>query len=378
MKCTPTTLLPLLLITFALFGQSIEADDSVPRSLDKADSCASKRRHHDHKHNHKHHHHKSSTHKNASSTKTKSGSSAKSKTASGTKSKSTSSAKSGSTNKDSTSSTSTASASSSTTYTKDGLTPNGKKGGLAGGDSLNSMKGTMSWLTTWTPNPYSGTDLGDVKFASMAWGIGQTGHDDDAARWAEFKKVKAGTYPYVIGFNEADFEGEGSSGLISTADAVSAWDEYIAPHGKAGSILISPSCAKQADETWLGPFLKAVKTQPDVVNVHIFKNKASEITAVLDHYAQYGKPMWVTEIACINYSGATSYCSQAQTDTFITEAVKILEADSRVAAYAWSDADNGPSEKLTSTGDTLSTTGSMLKKTVSVYTKRGLIPVKRS
>ncbi|PWN31868.1 uncharacterized protein FA14DRAFT_107566, partial [Meira miltonrushii] len=240
---------------------------------------------------------------------------------------------------------------------KPSLTPNGIKAGIAGGQSLDFIKGAIGWYTEWTPNPYGQTPK-NVAFATMMWGLGWTDHDNDWQRFQDFKKIKPGTYKYVIGMNEADFKGGGSSGVIPTDKAAEAWDQYIAPHGRAGSLLISPSCAKQADETWMGPFLKKVKTKPDVVNVHIFKNKASQIKGVLDHYAQYGYPLWVTELACINYSnGAHDPCNQNDAEEFVREAVKILEADDRVKAYAWSDANNGPACKLTQAG------GKQLSKT---------------
>lgn len=248
------------------------------------------------------------------------------------------------------------------------LTPNGIKAGIAGGQSLDFIKGAIGWYTEWTPRPYGETPK-DVAFASMMWGIGWKNHDDDWQRFQEFKKIKPGTYDYVIGMNEADFDGNGSSGVIPTDKAAEAWERYIAPHGRAGSVLISPSCAKQSDEDWMGPFLKKIKTKPDVVNVHIFKNKASQIKGVLDHYAQYGYPLWVTEFACINYSnGAHDPCNQKDAEEFVRESVKILEADDRVKAYAWSDANNGPACKLTSAGGkALSKTGQTLKNVFSSF-----------
>ena len=257
---------------------------------------------------------------------------------------------------------------------KPSLTPNGIKAGIAGGQSLDFIKGQIGWLTEWTPKPYGNVPK-DVAFATMMWGLGWKDHDDDWQRFEAFKKIKPGTYDYVIGMNEADFEGGGSSGVIPTDKAAEAWDKYIAPHGRAGSVLISPSCAKQADENWMGPFLKKVKTKPDVVNVHIFKNKASQIKAVLDHYAQYGYPLWVTELACINYSnGAHDPCNQKDAEEFVRESVKILEADDRVKAYAWSDANNGPACKLTKAGGKqLSKTGETLKAMFSSFAKRDLI-----
>lgn len=63
---------------------------------------------------------------------------------------------------------------------------------------------------------------------------------------------------------------------------------------------------------------------PDVVNVHVFSDQASFIPKVLDHYRKFGKPMWVTEFACINFS-KNKKCSKEETVQFIYEAVKIFE-----------------------------------------------------
>lgn len=359
-------LLLLLLVLVCEFAQAKE-------------QCHAK---HKHKHNHKSHRKHTSHHKgHHPSHSTHAGSSSSHHASSGSSaSNAPSSSSSSSRNNDShvpisssSHRSSSSSSSSSPPDNKTHLTPGGRKAGIAGGDSLTKMRHAISWMTTWTPDPYPGTQLGHVEFASMCWGIGETAHDDDAKRFEEFKKVPHGKYKYVIGFNEADFQGDGSSGVIAPKKAAQMWEQYIAPHGKKGSVLVSPSCAKQQDEDWLGPFLQAVQTQPDVINVHIFKNKASEIKTVLDHYAKYNKPMWVTELACIDYAnGNHAFCSQDQTDTFLQEAVKLLEADDRVAAYAWSDAYNGPSCKLTNNGQ-LSHTGQLLSRVYSSIAKRSML-----
>lgn len=62
----------------------------------------------------------------------------------------------------------------------------------------------------------------------------------------------------------------------------------------------------------------------DVINVHAFSDKASDVKKVLDHYRAYGKPMWVTEFACINFNKHKE-CSKEETVQFIYEAVKMFE-----------------------------------------------------
>lgn len=184
--------------------------------------------------------------------------------------------------------------------------------------------------------------------------------------------------------------------------------------GEAGSVLISPSMAKQADETWLKPFLSKVSRQPDAIGVHIFQNDPSKVGRILDHFAQYNKPMcefqskdepgslfridekestkkkeppsiltrfsylssqWtgITETACINYqNGAHDYCTKEQSDNYIATVIDMFEKDDRVAAYAISDAYNGDNMALTPdhNGSKLSSAGQTFKAAIAKYASK--------
>jgi hypothetical protein len=60
---------------------------------------------------------------------------------------------------------------------------------------------------------------------------------------------------------------------------VALWNQYVAPKGQAGSVLISPSMCKQAAESgWLGPFQSQISRDWDITNVHINKNSAAGIS----------------------------------------------------------------------------------------------------
>lgn len=55
------------------------------------------------------------------------------------------------------------------------------------------------------------------------------------------------------------------------------------------------------------------------------------------YYNKYGKPIWVTEFACVDDVNGFNPCTdQGEIDRYIWEAVQIFESDSRVAAYAYS------------------------------------------
>jgi hypothetical protein len=55
-----------------------------------------------------------------------------------------------------------------------------------------------------------------------------------------------------------------------------------------------------------------------------------------DHYASYGKPIWVTEFACVDdVNGFVPCTDQGEINSFINDIVDLFESDSRVAAYAY-------------------------------------------
>lgn len=178
----------------------------------------------------------------------------------------------------------------------------------------------------------------------MLWGNGHRGStQNDAARLAEFRATwSTSNYPkYLLGFNEPDCPTSDSSDMTVSA-AASAWAQYIAPLGNAGSLLVSPSMCRQLDENFLTPFQAAISTPFDVFAVHIYKPTIAQLKAVLDYYwSKYNKPMWVTEFGCVYDQNGFQACSdQAQATQFMKDAVATFQADGRVYAYAPCDVGN--------------------------------------
>ena len=135
------------------------------------------------------------------------------------------------------------------------LTPNGIKAGIAGGDSYTFMEDHIGWWYDWyvpffcrlslvaslnpkyrTPNP---SKPGKPIAVPMLWG-GGIADAIDASRLAQFKQITSAP-KYVLGYEEPDCpSGSGSAGL-SVSAGVSDWNSLIAPLGKKGSLLGSPS-----------------------------------------------------------------------------------------------------------------------------------------
>lgn len=217
-----------------------------------------------------------------------------------------------------------------------GVTPNGIKAGTSGSDILPFLGNHVSWTWNYQATPWGSTD-GKI-YVPTLWGNGNTG-SQDSGRVAAFEAL-TGSYPYVQGFYEPDCSPPMSS-AIDPWTAAPLWNSAIAPWKAKGALLVSPGMCKQADEDWLTPFKNAIggDNMWDITSVHINKVDMDGVRKVLDHYWNtYGKPMWVTEFACVNdVNGFTPCTDQGQINNYINNIVDLLENDSRVAAYSMSE-----------------------------------------
>jgi hypothetical protein len=134
------------------------------------------------------------------------------------------------------------------------LTPNDVKAGIAGGDAYSYVKDHIGWWYDWSvsvpffplaklltrnfrsPNP---SKRGKPIAVPMLWGNG-TVDAQDKERLTAFEDLS--TVPaYVLGYEEPDCDSGSGSADMSVHDGVSKWESLIAPLGKKGSKLGSPS-----------------------------------------------------------------------------------------------------------------------------------------
>ncbi|WVF68302.1 hypothetical protein IAT40_003067 [Kwoniella sp. CBS 6097] len=216
-------------------------------------------------------------------------------------------------------------------------TPNGIKAGIAGGDAYDIVKDHIGWWYDWSSDPsgHSGTPIA----VPMLWGAG-TVDGTDAERLNVFKTITS-TPQYVMGFEEPDCSTEGSAN-IDVGTAVGLWDSLIGPFKAKGSALISPSMCHQAAEkyiNWLGAFNQQISVPWDITNLHINKNNMDGVREDIDYYWNtFGKPIWVTEFACVDDSSSFIPCTdQGEIDNYINQIVDLFENDERVHAYGYSN-----------------------------------------
>lgn len=117
------------------------------------------------------------------------------------------------------------------------LSPNGIKAGVAGQAAGPLLKSHISWMNNWQATPYDKVPE-ELTFVPECYGYNWSGHDLDYKRFEGFKKLQPGKYPYILGGNELDFTGAESAGTIPPKEAAKLWDQWIAPWGHAGSILV--------------------------------------------------------------------------------------------------------------------------------------------
>lgn len=215
------------------------------------------------------------------------------------------------------------------------LIPYGKKAGSAGGRAVPHWKDHLGWWYDWTPKP-SGHD--EVPGVSMLWGSGNNGKQD-SQRFHQFQQLKE-TPKFLLGFNEPDCSAPDVSAHISVPDATKLWNQYIAPKGRQGSLLGSPSMCTQKDESWLKQFNgQHLDKSWDFTTIHVYKPDMKGVKEDIEHYWNtYGKPIWVTEFGCVYDQQGFKPCSdQGQINKWIRDVVDLFEGDDRIAAYAYTD-----------------------------------------
>ena len=140
----------------------------------------------------------------------------------------------------------------------------------------------------------------------------------------------------MFGFYEPDCDCPMSSNIQDPRTGAAQWNELIAPLAASGAKLGSPSMCKQTDEDWLAPFKEAgIDADWDITSIHINRNTLEGVMDDVSYYVStYGKPIWVSEFACVSPTPTWEPCTdQGEIDNFIYSAVKYLQANESVIAY---------------------------------------------
>ncbi|QBI54057.1 sigma-70 family RNA polymerase sigma factor [Streptomonospora litoralis] len=212
------------------------------------------------------------------------------------------------------------------------------------GDDAALRRSGADWYYTWaTGHPGVAAPAG-TEFVPMIWGA------ESVTPRALAEAEAAG--PYLLGFNEPDMTGQADMGVEK---ALSLWPRLE----ETGSTLGSPAVAYGADTEggWLERFMDGVEQRGyrvDFIAVHWYgadfrtgpavDQLRQYLTAV---HRKYGKPIWLTEYALIDFSQGTRYPAPSEQAAFVTASAEMLAELPFVRRHAWFGLGTGESGPTT-------------------------------
>ncbi|MGC2999859.1 glycoside hydrolase family protein [Streptomyces sp. G35A] len=220
-----------------------------------------------------------------------------------------------------------------------------------------ATKITSKWYYTWSTGHPGITASGGADFVPMIWGA-------DGVTPRALAEAKAAG-PYLLGFNEPDF---GSQANMSVEQALDLWPRLES----TGSVLGSPAVAHSGDRPggWLDRFMTGAEQRGhrvDFIALHWygadFRTEAAveQLRGYLDAvHERYGKPIWLTEFALIDFSRGTRYPTDEEQAAFLASATKMLAGLPYLQRYAWfglGTDESGPGTTLFRGGSTTTPQG---------------------
>jgi hypothetical protein len=216
-----------------------------------------------------------------------------------------------------------------------GATGTGCKRGLAYGANsmadLQALSSGVSWFYNWglTPDQGVATSYASAGFeyVPMVWGSDSVSGANTAVTTDEH---------YLLTFNEPDFNSQSN---LTPAQAAALWPQIEQTAAAHNLAIVSPAlnyCGGGCNETspfdWFDAFFAACKDcKVDYLAVHWYACTKDALTNYIGMMKQYGKPIWLTELSCLD-GGDTSLATE---QAYMTDALTYLESEPAVVRYAW-------------------------------------------
>jgi len=192
------------------------------------------------------------------------------------------------------------------------------------------------WVYTWSVYPNTVATQAKVEFVPMLWGNRPNNGPGGFNDIAEFNKALAnGVFngrKAILAFNEPDRSDQSN---IPVGTAVQLFRQYIQPlKSSKGLRLGAPAVASdQNGRNWLNSFMSQCSNCGiDFVPVHWYGSNPNEFKSyVTSIYNAFGKPIWVTEWACVGGNcGDVNYVYD-----FMGQTTQWLDQQSWVERFAW-------------------------------------------
>jgi len=183
-------------------------------------------------------------------------------------------------------------------------------------------------IYSWSVEKY--VDISLDKFPQLEFVPTIHGRDDIS----KIHLLTKGYAKRVKTFNEPE---QPSQSNLSPEDAHGLWTAHIEQLTQLGYELIAPSVTTgSAGFDWLSKFMGYCKTcSISVVDVHYYGLSGQDlINRVNTFHSTFGKPIWLSEYGCVDYSGGGKQCTQSIFNDFFATSRSFLEGASFVQMYA--------------------------------------------
>ena len=158
---------------------------------------------------------------------------------------------------------------------------------------------------------------------------------------------------FVLGFNEPERPDPQANMTVELA--LQIWEVITKRFEGTGIQLVSPAVSGGAGiRDWLEPFMDEVQRRNndadptndlrvDAIAIHNYSvsgNPVGQANALMNTinnlYEDYGRPIWITEFAAVDFSGNTPIPEKiAFNEAFLDNLIPRLEASDRVERYGW-------------------------------------------
>ena len=174
---------------------------------------------------------------------------------------------------------------------------------------------------------------GGAQFVPMVWG---------AAATAPEALARLGSPDVILGFNEPDFP---TQSIMTVDEAIALWPRLMATGARLGSpATTTPGTLGRG--SWLARFMKRVEAEDlrvDFIAVHYYSNKPSTADFrrfLMKVHAAYGRPVWVTEWALIDWRNHGRFSAE-ETARFLRDGALMMDELDFVERHAWFGAYDG-------------------------------------
>ncbi|KAG8940211.1 hypothetical protein FRC03_005674 [Tulasnella sp. 419] len=187
--------------------------------------------------------------------------------------------------------------------------------------SNSAISWSYSW-SPWDPNP-SGSG---IDFCPMMWGAKQ---EEDW--WKTFEKNKKAKC--VLGMNEPDRHDQGA---IDPYAAAALWKRTVEKLPSSARRVSPAPAGGEEGFAWLHNFIKACDgCQIDAIGAHIYTTDIEAFKTYLTRvHNEYGRPVWVTEWACMNFAKGQGSCTRDQAFAFNGAAIDWMNSQWWIEKFA--------------------------------------------